>query len=163
MEDARDLAKQMEAEGQGVVLDQFGNLDNPAAHYSGTGERDCGRIRGGCLQAVRLASVQCSCVALVQLWPCNCTPHSMTATSISRSHGVERSALLCIPLMCCFVLLMPPGPELWEQTQGRITHFVSSMGTTGTIMGTGRYLHERNPAIQVRCEQSHRHAQSMPV
>jgi len=39
------------------------------------------------------------------------------------------------------------GPELWEQTDGRITHFVSSMGTTGTIMGTSRYLKERNPAI----------------
>jgi len=41
------------------------------------------------------------------------------------------------------------GPELWEQTAGRITHFVSAMGTTGTIMGTSRYLKERNPSIQV--------------
>lgn len=41
------------------------------------------------------------------------------------------------------------GPELWEQTKGRITHFVSSMGTTGTIVGTSRYLKERNPAIQI--------------
>ncbi len=41
------------------------------------------------------------------------------------------------------------GPELWEQTQGRITHFVSAMGTTGTITGVSRYLKERNPAIQV--------------
>ncbi len=41
------------------------------------------------------------------------------------------------------------GPELWEQTGGRLTHFVSSMGTTGTIMGTSRYLKERNPAIQI--------------
>ena len=39
------------------------------------------------------------------------------------------------------------GPELWEQTAGRITHFVSSMGTTGTLMGVARYLKERNPAI----------------
>lgn len=41
------------------------------------------------------------------------------------------------------------GPELWEQTGGRITHLVSSMGTTGTIMGTSRYLKERNPTIQI--------------
>jgi len=41
------------------------------------------------------------------------------------------------------------GPEIWRDTQGRVTHFVSSMGTTGTIMGTGRYLKERNPAVQI--------------
>jgi cysteine synthase B len=41
------------------------------------------------------------------------------------------------------------GPELWQQTQGRITHFVSAMGTTGTIMGTSRYLKEKNPAIEI--------------
>lgn len=77
MEGARDLALRLQAEGKGVVLNQFGNPDNPQAHYEGT------------------------------------------------------------------------GPELWEQTQGTITHFVSSMGTTGTIMGCSRYLKEQNPAIQV--------------
>jgi len=77
MEMARDLAQEMQADGQGVVLDQFGNLDNPLAHYSGT------------------------------------------------------------------------GPEIWEQTGGRVTHFVSSMGTTGTIMGTSRYLKGMNPDIQI--------------
>jgi cysteine synthase B len=41
------------------------------------------------------------------------------------------------------------GPEIWEQTQGRITHFVSAMGTTGTITGVARYLKERNPAIRI--------------
>lgn len=41
------------------------------------------------------------------------------------------------------------GPEIWEQTAGRITHFVSSMGTTGTIMGVSRYLKERNPNVQI--------------
>ncbi len=77
MEGARDLALSMQAEGKGRVLNQFGNLDNPLAHYHST------------------------------------------------------------------------GPELWQQTQGQITHFISSMGTTGTIMGTGRYLKEQNPAIQL--------------
>ncbi len=75
MEEARDLALRMQAEGRGKVLDQFANPDNPLAHYRST------------------------------------------------------------------------GPELWEQTGGRITHFVSSMGTTGTIMGVSRYLKERNPEI----------------
>lgn len=41
------------------------------------------------------------------------------------------------------------GPEIWEQTEGRVTHFVSSMGTTGTIMGVSRYLKERNPDISI--------------
>jgi S-sulfo-L-cysteine synthase (O-acetyl-L-serine-dependent) len=41
------------------------------------------------------------------------------------------------------------GPEVWEQTQGRITHFVAGLGTSGTIMGTGRFLRERNPRVRV--------------
>jgi S-sulfo-L-cysteine synthase (O-acetyl-L-serine-dependent) len=41
------------------------------------------------------------------------------------------------------------GPELWDQTQGRITHFVSAMGTTGTITGVSRYLKEKNPAVRI--------------
>lgn len=77
MEGARDLALQMQAEGKGKVLDQFGNADNPLAHYSTT------------------------------------------------------------------------GPEIWQQTGGTITHFISSMGTTGTIMGSSRYFKEQNPAIQI--------------
>ncbi len=77
MEGARDLAQRMEAEGQGKVLDQFANQDNPLAHYRTT------------------------------------------------------------------------GPEIWEQTKGQVTHFVSSMGTTGTIMGVSRYLKEQNPAVQI--------------
>ncbi len=77
MEGARDLAHSMQAEGTGRVLDQFGNPDNPLAHYEST------------------------------------------------------------------------GPEIWRDTQGRITHFVSAMGTTGTIMGVSRYLKEQNPAIQI--------------
>ena len=77
MEGARDLALAMQAAGEGVVLDQFSNPDNPVAHYQGT------------------------------------------------------------------------GPELWSQTHGKITHFVSSMGTTGTIMGVSAYLKEKNPAIQI--------------
>ncbi len=77
MEGARDLAEKMQREGQGKLLDQFANGDNPQAHYSGT------------------------------------------------------------------------GPEIWQQTAGSITHFVSSMGTTGSIMGTSRYLKEQNPAIEI--------------
>ena len=77
MEYARDLALQMQAQGKGIVLDQFANADNPMSHYQGT------------------------------------------------------------------------GPELWRQTDGKITHFVSSMGTTGTIMGTSQFLKEQNPDIQI--------------
>jgi cysteine synthase B len=77
MEYARDLALQMQARGEGRVLDQFANPDNPAAHYETT------------------------------------------------------------------------GPELWRDTKGAITHFVSSMGTTGTIMGVSRYLKEKDPRIQI--------------
>ena len=77
MEGARDLAKEMEARGEGKVLDQFSNPDNPLAHYEGT------------------------------------------------------------------------GPEIWRDTAGCITHFVSAMGTTGTIMGTSRYLKEQSPAVEI--------------
>jgi S-sulfo-L-cysteine synthase (O-acetyl-L-serine-dependent) len=77
MEGARDLAKEMEARGDGKVLDQFSNPDNPLAHYQGT------------------------------------------------------------------------GPEIWRDTAGSVTHFVSAMGTTGTIMGTSRYLKEQNPAVEI--------------
>jgi S-sulfo-L-cysteine synthase (O-acetyl-L-serine-dependent) len=77
MEYARDLAMQMQERGEGRVLDQFANPDNPAAHYETT------------------------------------------------------------------------GPELWRDTKGSITHFVSSMGTTGTIMGVSRCLKEKDPGIQI--------------
>ena len=77
MEAARDLALQMQADGLGVVLDQFNNPDNKQAHYLTT------------------------------------------------------------------------GPELWQQTDGKITHFISSMGTTGTITGVSQYLKEQNPNIQI--------------
>jgi cysteine synthase B len=77
METARDVAEKMQAEGKGLILDQFANPDNPLAHYRTT------------------------------------------------------------------------GPEIWRDTEGRITHFVSSMGTTGTIMGAGRFFKEKNPAIAI--------------
>ena len=77
MELARDVAMKLQAEGEGIVLDQFGNQDNPQAHYEGT------------------------------------------------------------------------GPEIWRDTEGKVTHFVSSMGTTGTIMGTSRYLKQQNSNIKI--------------
>ena len=77
MEGARDLADQMAAAGEGIVLDQFANPDNPLGHVSST------------------------------------------------------------------------GPEIWEQTHGEITHFVSSMGTTGTIMGVSAFLKAKNPEVQI--------------
>ncbi len=77
MEVARDLALEMQADGKGKVLNQFGNFDNPLAHYEST------------------------------------------------------------------------GPEVWRDTHGKVTHFVSAMGTTGTIMGVSRYLKEQNPDIQI--------------
>jgi cysteine synthase B len=77
MEYARDLAEQMQREGQGRVLDQFANADNPSVHYETT------------------------------------------------------------------------GPEVWADTAGRVTHFVSAMGTTGTITGVSRFLKEKNPAVKI--------------
>ncbi len=77
MERARDLAIEMQARGEGVVLDQFSNFDNPQAHVDTT------------------------------------------------------------------------GPEIWRQTGGEVTHFISSMGTTGTIMGVSAYLKTQNPDIQI--------------
>lgn len=77
MEGARDLAVRLQSEGKGLVLDQFANLDNPDAHYTGT------------------------------------------------------------------------GPEIWRDTEGSVTHFVCSMGTTGTIMGVSRFLKEQNSGIEI--------------
>ena len=77
MELARDTALGMQKEGRGVVLDQFGNTNNPKAHYEGT------------------------------------------------------------------------GPEIWRDTNKKVTHFISSMGTTGTIVGTSKFLKEKNKDIQI--------------
>ncbi|EHM38545.1 cysteine synthase B [Hafnia alvei ATCC 51873] len=77
IEGARDLAQQMADRGEGLILDQFNNADNPLAHFTTT------------------------------------------------------------------------GPEIWRQTQGKITHFVSSMGTTGTITGVGRFLKQQSDTVQI--------------
>ena len=77
MEYARDLAQKMQNQGQGIILDQFANPDNPLAHYRAT------------------------------------------------------------------------GPEIWQDTKGTVTHFISAMGTTGTIMGVSKFLKEKNSNIQI--------------
>ena len=77
MEGARDEALRMQAQGLGKVLDQFNNIDNPYAHFTGT------------------------------------------------------------------------GPEIWQQTAGKVSHFVSSMGTTGTITGVSQYLKSQNPQVTI--------------
>lgn len=77
IEGARDLAQQMADRGEGLILDQFNNADNPLAHFTTT------------------------------------------------------------------------GPEIWQQTQGKVTHFVSSMGTTGTIIGVGRFLKQQSDTVQI--------------
>ncbi len=77
MEEAIERARQMAQAGQGIILDQFGNGDNPLAHFEGT------------------------------------------------------------------------GPEIWRDTEGTVTHFVSSMGTTGTITGTARFLKSQNPQVRI--------------
>ena len=77
MELARDTAERMRDAGEGIILDQFSNPDNPLAHYTGT------------------------------------------------------------------------GPEIWRDTQGKVTHFVATMGTTGTLMGCSRYLKEKSPKVQI--------------
>ena len=77
MEYARDMADQLQREGKGIILDQFGNSDNPRAHYETT------------------------------------------------------------------------GPEIWRDTEGRVSHFVSAMGTTGTIMGVSQYLKEQNAEVRI--------------
>jgi S-sulfo-L-cysteine synthase (O-acetyl-L-serine-dependent) len=77
MEKARDIAEAMQARGEGLILDQFANPDNPLSHYEGT------------------------------------------------------------------------APEIWRETNGQVTHFVSSMGTTGTIMGCSRFFKEKDPAIRI--------------
>lgn len=76
MEGARDMAESMQKRGDGFMLDQFSNADNPAAHYETT------------------------------------------------------------------------APEIWRDSEGKITHFVSSMGTTGTITGCSRFFYEKNPAVR---------------
>nr|WP_267962215.1 cysteine synthase CysM [Obesumbacterium proteus] len=77
IEGARDLAQQMADRGEGMILDQFNNADNPLAHFTTT------------------------------------------------------------------------GPEIWQQTQGEVTHFVSSMGTTGTITGVGRFLKQQSDTVKI--------------
>ena len=77
MEEAIDTARKMESEGEGIILDQFSNPDNPLSHYEGT------------------------------------------------------------------------GPEIWNDTDGKITHFIASTGTTGTLMGTSRYLKEQNSGVRI--------------
>ncbi|TBL77589.1 cysteine synthase CysM [Obesumbacterium proteus] len=77
IEGARDLAQQMADRGEGMILDQFNNADNPLAHFTTT------------------------------------------------------------------------GPEIWQQTQGKVTHFVSSMGTTGTITGVGRFLKQQSDTVKI--------------
>ncbi len=153
-QDARDLAMSMQARGEGRVLDQFGNPDNPLAHLRTTGkgalhthththrererERETHR-RHMHAHAQTHTHRHTDTHTHTHTHTEDTNTHSLThlrTMSEDGRHICRASMSVCV----CVCVCVCTGPELWEQTGGRITHFVASMGTTGTIMGTSAYL-----------------------